>query len=142
MIRLARFGFGVYLAVFVLAGLYASLLLLAAMRGYHNAHNTIIFGCGVVFIVRAFFASRAALFRIRELGGEPPAALPWLASDTVFAIGDVIAVGSLALTAWAFWTNQDRLDAPVAPFGIGIATAYPFYFAATFRRLRQEWAGT
>jgi hypothetical protein len=131
-----------YVAVFVLAGLYASLLLLAAMRGYHNAQNTIIFGCGVIFIVRACFAARAGIFRFRALGEEPPKPSPWLASDTIYVTGDVIAVGSLGLTAWAFLTNENPLDAPVAPFGIGIATAYPFYFAATFRRLRQEWAGT
>lgn len=141
MIRFARVGHIFYLVVFVLAGLYATLLLLAAMRGFHNERNTAIFGCGIIFIARAFFASRAALFRIRALGEPEPASIPWLASDTVFAIGDLIAVGSLGLTAWAFWTNQDRFDAPVAPFGIGIAIAYPFYFAATFRRLRQELAG-
>jgi hypothetical protein len=142
LIPLARLGLKLYVGVFVLAGLYASLLLLAAMRGLHNDRNTIIFGCGILFIVRAFFASRAGIWRIREFAVPEPAALAWVVSDTVFAIGDLIAVISLALTAWAFWTNQNRLDAPVAPFGIGIAAAYPLYFAAAFRRLRHEWAGT
>jgi hypothetical protein len=142
LIQPARLGLKLYVAVFVLAGAYASLLLLAAMRGLHNAQNSIIFGCGILFIIRAFFASRAGIVRVRELADPEPAALAWVASDTVFAIGDVIAVISLALTAWAFWTNQNRLEVPVAPFGIGIAIAYPFYFAATFRRLRHEGGGT
>jgi hypothetical protein len=140
--RLATLGFGIYLAVFVVAGLYASMLLLVAMNGYHSAQNSLIFGCGLVFITRAIFASRTALLRIRALRSAHPGALNWTANDTVFAIGDVFAVGSLAWTAWVFAHNENRMGAPVAPFGIGLATAYPFYFAATFRRVRQEWAGT
>jgi hypothetical protein len=136
LIRFARLGLKLYVAVFALAGLYASLLLVAALRGLHNARNTIIFGCGLVFIVRAVFALRAGIWRVRELAAPQPGALSWVASDTVFAIGDVIAVVSLGLTAWAFWTNHDRLEAPVAPFGIGIAASYPFYFAAAIQRIR------
>ena len=142
MIRFARAGHVIYLAVFILAGSYASLLLLTAMRGLHNAQNTAIFGCGVFFIVRAVFAARASLFRIRALGEAQPDPVPWLASEKVFAMGDVFTVGSLGLTARVFWTNEDRLYTPVAPFGIGLAIASPFYLAATFQRLRQEWANT
>jgi len=142
LIRVAKLGLVLYVAVFVLAACYASLLLWAAMRGLHGASNTLIFGCGALFIVRAIFATRAGLLRLRELSGAQPAAVPWAASDKVFAIGDVVAVGSLALTAWVFSTNEDRMGAPMAPFGTGLAIAYPFYFAATFRRLRRELSGT
>lgn len=142
MSRFGRTGHLVYLAVFVLAGLYASLLLLATINGLHSEQNSLIFGCGVFFIARAIFASRAALLRKRALEETPPSALPWHASDTVFTIGDIAAVGSLALTAWVFATNQDRMGAPLAPFGIGLAIAYPFYLAATLQRLRRPWAET
>jgi hypothetical protein len=88
LIQPARLGLKLYVAVFVLAGAYASLLLLAAMRGLHNAQNSIIFGCGILFIVRAFFASRAGIVRVRELADPEPAALartgwmsPWRHSE-------------------------------------------------------------
>jgi hypothetical protein len=64
---------------------------------------------------------------------------------TVFVLAPFYAsgaVGSLGLTAWAFWTNKNMMAAPVAPFGMGQAIPYPFYFAATFQRLRRHWAET
>jgi hypothetical protein len=131
----AKYGRALYVLVFIAAGSYASLLLLTSMWGWQNAGNTLIYACGILFIVRAVFASRAAIARLR--GADLPAG-PRRTSDTFFAIGDGIALGSLACTALLLSTGDYRLATPVVPFGMGLAGAYLFYLIAVFTRLTNK----
>jgi hypothetical protein len=132
---LAKYGRLLYVLVFSVAGLYASLLLLSAMWGWQSTPNTLIYACGILFIVRAGFASRAAILRIR--GASPPAESQ-RASRTLFTIGDGIAVGSLAWTAHMLIRGDYRLGTPVVPFGMGLAAAYLFYLIAVCLRIADK----
>jgi hypothetical protein len=133
---MAQIGNALYGLVFLLFGLYACLLLWTAMAGRHSATNTFIAGCGIVFIVRALFVVRAALSRFRAR--ESILAGPWRASGVMLGIGDAIVCISLAWTAYVFWSNEDRLNVPVAPFGIGLACTYIFYGVGFLMRLRDK----
>ncbi len=133
MIAIAKYGRVLYLLMFVVAGLYASLLLLTSMWGWQSAANSLIYACGILFIVRAIFASRTAITRLRA--GAPPSG-PRRSSDTFFAIGDGIALGSLACTALVLSTGDYRLTTPVVPFGVGLAGAYLFYLIAVLLRFK------
>ena len=132
MTSLAKYGHLLYVLVFTAAGLYALLLLFTAMWGWQSAQNTLIYACGTLFIVRAGFASRAAMLRI--LGARPPAESQ-RASRTLFTIGDAIALASLAWTAQMLITGDHRLGTPVVPFGMGLASAYLFYLIAVCLRI-------
>ena len=124
-----------YVLVFAVAGLYASLLLYSAMSGWQNSQNTLIYACGILFIVRAVMASRAAILRIR--GDEQPAKSGRV-SRIFFTSGDAIALVSLACTAWVLSTGDHRLGTPVVPFGLGLAAAYPLYLIAVCLRIAEK----
>jgi len=130
-----KYGRLLYVLVFAVAGLYALLLLLTAMWGRQSAQNTLIYACGILFIVRAVFASRAAMQRIRSAG---PPVQSRRASRLLFAIGDAIALGSLAWTAHMLTTGDHSLGVPVAPFGMGLAAAYLFYLIAVCLRISER----
>jgi len=132
LIALAKYGRLLYELVFIVAGLYASLLLYSAMSGWQSTRNTLIYACGILFIFRAVMASRATILRIRG-GGQP--ATSGRASRTFFTIGDAIAVVSLACTAWVLSSGDHRLATPVVPFGMGLAGAYLFYLIAVCLRI-------
>ena len=125
----------VYVLMFLAGGIYASLLLLSSMWGKQSAANTLIYACGVIFIVRAVFASRAGIQRLRD--ANAPAA-PRRTSDMVFAVGDGIALGFLACTAHLLATGDHRLGTPVVPFGMGLALAYLFYLVAACLRFSDK----
>ena len=131
---MATCGRVVYLLIFITAGLYASLLLLSSMWGWQSTANTLIYACGILFIVRAVFASRTA---IRRLSADAPGQ-PWPASEKFFAIGDAVALVSLACTAQLLASGDHRLGTPVVPFGMGLAIAYVFYLVAVCLRLSNK----
>jgi len=131
LIRIAGYAHALYGLVFLLAGLYASLLLLTSMWGWQNSANSLIYACGILFIVRAGFAARVVIVRMRA-GITAKTRPPF---DWLFAIGDAVAVGSLAWTAQLLATGDHRLDTSVVPFGMGLAVAYLFYLIAVCRKL-------
>ena len=135
MTSLAKLGRLLYVLVLAIAGLYALLLLLSAMWGRPSTQNTLIYACGILFIVRAAFASRAAIQRMR---GVPPPAESRRASRALFTIGDAIALVSLAWTARMLAVGDYRLGIPVVPFGMGLAGAYLFYLIAVCLRIADK----
>ena len=135
MTSLAKYGRLLYVLVFTIAGLYALLLLVSALWGWQSTSNTLIYACGILFIARAVFSSRAGIQRIRAAG---PPVQRQRASRTSFAIGDAIAVGSLAWTALSLSAGDDRLGTPVVPFGVGLAGAYLFYLIAVCLRISER----
>ena len=125
----------VYVLMFVTGGLYATLLLLSSMWGRQSTANTFIYACGVIFIVRAVFASRSGVLRLRSADAT---AVPRRTSDLVFAVGDGIALGFLACTAHLLVTGDHWLGTPVTPFGLGLVIAYLIYLVAVCLRFNNK----
>jgi hypothetical protein len=127
-----------YVLVFLAAALYASLLLLTAMQGLQSTQNSLVYACGIIFIFRAAFAARAAILRLRSPAEAQPKAGFRRISATMFGIGDLFAVASLILTARILWIGDFRLNAPVVPFGMGLAIGYLFYLFAIALRFADK----
>lgn len=116
-----RVAYGV---LFLVSGLYASLLFVTAAMGYQNASNSIVFGCAIVFIFRAGLVVRDTLVRSAD---EQDRQKP---SSVIFTLGDLIVLASLIATAHVFWTSGNRMDSPIAPLRLGISIGYFFYLFA------------
>jgi len=128
---LSKYGRFFYGVLFLVSGLYAFLLFATAASGRQNARNTIVFGCLIVFITRAWFVTRDTLLRPAH-PDERPARTPW---STLLTLGDLIVLGSLIATVYVFATSENPIDSPTAPLGLGISIGYLFYLVAVPMRI-------